>query len=39
MQWTHNKFSGDTNKADLFTGITRGVNRRPWFVESHAVPK
>lgn len=30
---------GDADTADLFTEISRGVDRHLWFVESHAAPK
>jgi starvation-inducible DNA-binding protein len=26
---------GDLNTADLFTGISRGIDKDLWFVESH----
>ena len=29
---------GDQDTADLFTGISRGIDRQLWFVESHAPP-
>ena len=31
--------SGDADTADLFTGISRGIDRQLWFVESHIAPK
>jgi starvation-inducible DNA-binding protein len=30
---------GDVSTADLFTEISRGIDRQLWFVESHVVPK
>ena len=30
---------GDADSADLFTEISRGVDRRLWLVESHAGPR
>ena len=30
---------GDAATADLFTQVTRGLERQLWFVESHAPPK
>ncbi len=29
---------GDADTADLFTEVSRGIDRQLWFVESHAVP-
>lgn len=31
--------AGDSDTADLFTEISRGIDQNLWFVESHAVPK
>lgn len=31
--------AGDADTADLFTEISRGIDRQLWFVESHAVPR
>ncbi len=31
--------NGDTDTADLFTGISRGIDQQLWFVESHMEPK
>ena len=30
---------GDLDTADLFTGISRGVDQQLWFVESHIAPQ
>jgi len=30
---------GDVDTADLFTEISRGIDRQLWFVESHAAPR
>ena len=30
--------AGDTTTADLFTEISRGIDKDLWFVESHAAP-
>jgi starvation-inducible DNA-binding protein len=30
---------GDADTADLFTEISRGIDHRLWFVESHIAPK
>ncbi|MFZ1962254.1 MAG: DNA starvation/stationary phase protection protein Dps [Roseiarcus sp.] len=30
---------GDADTADLFTEISRGVDKQLWFVESHVAPK
>ena len=30
---------GDTDTADLFTEISRGIDHQLWFVESHVDPK
>jgi starvation-inducible DNA-binding protein len=30
---------GDADTADLFTGISRGIDHQLWFVESHLAPK
>jgi starvation-inducible DNA-binding protein len=30
---------GDATTADLFTEISRGIDKQLWFVESHAAPK
>jgi starvation-inducible DNA-binding protein len=30
---------GDADTADLFTEVSRGVDRQLWFVESHTPPK
>jgi starvation-inducible DNA-binding protein len=30
---------GDADTADLFTEISRGIDRHLWFVESHLTPK
>ena len=30
---------GDADTADLFTGISRGVDHQLWLVESHVAPK
>ena len=30
---------GDADTADLFTEISRGIDRQIWFVESHAAPR
>jgi len=30
---------GDADTDDLFSGISRGVDRRPRFVESHMAPQ
>ncbi|MCG5234360.1 hypothetical protein [Xanthobacter oligotrophicus] len=29
---------GDASTADLFTAITRGIDRQIWLVESHIAP-
>jgi starvation-inducible DNA-binding protein len=29
---------GDADTADLFTEISRGIDRQLWFVESHLTP-
>jgi starvation-inducible DNA-binding protein len=30
---------GDTDTADLFTEVSRGIDHQLWFVESHIAPK